>query len=369
MGWLAKGAGRLRRSSSSGPDRDAGSSRRTTARRTTALNSRPSLLRARLQHVDEFNRFFSATRVLYGAQEVAPLDIELARTFLEIVRTRSFVRAAEQLNLSQTAVSARVRALEEQLGRPLFVRNKNGASLTPAGEQFLRYAPMFVQLWQRARHQVAVPLGRRAVLSIGGELSLWHPLLLEWLHWMRRSAPDVALRVEVGVAESLTDQVATGALDVAVMCAPQYRPGARVELLLEEKLVLVTTDPDAKVVDPNSYVYVDWGPDFAHHHELSFPEKTNPGLFVGLGPLALTYVLEAGGSGYFRQRVVAPHLAAGKLHLVAGAPSFFYPIYAVCSAQADDELVNLALEGLRTIAAAGGAEKTLSRDREIKPRI
>lgn len=285
------------------------------------------------------------------------MDIELARTFLEIVRTRSFVRAADQLNVSQTTVSARVRALEERLGRPLFVRNKTGASLTPAGEQFLRYAPMFVQLWQRARHQVAVPPGRRAVLTLGGELSLWHPWLVEWLHWMRRSAPDVALRVQVGVPESLTNQVSTGALDVAVMYAPQYRPGARVELLLEEKLVLVTTDAEGKAVEPDSYIYVDWGPDFAQHHELSFPEDTNPGLFVGLGPLALTYVLEAGGSGYFRQRAVAPHIAAGKLHLVAGAPSFFYPIYAVCSAQADDELVTLALQGLRNIAAGDQMER------------
>lgn len=285
------------------------------------------------------------------------MDTELARTFLEIVRTRSFVRAAEQLNVSQTTVSARIKTLEERLSRPLFVRNKNGASLTPAGEQFLRYAPMFVQLWQRARHQVAVPPGRRAVLTIGGELSLWHPWLIEWLRWMRHSAPDVALRVQVGLPESLTTQVATGALDIAVMYAPQYRPGARVELLLEEKLVLVTTDPDAKEIDPHSYVYVDWGPDFAHQHELSFPEDSNPGLFVGLGPLALTYILEAGGSGYFRQRIVAPHIAAGRLHLVPGAPSFFYPIYAVCSAQAEDGLVKLAIEGLRSIAAGEKSER------------
>lgn len=285
------------------------------------------------------------------------MDIELARTFLEIVKTRSFVRAAEQLNISQTAVSARIRTLEDQLGRPLFVRNKNGASLTPGGEQFLRYAPMFVQLWQRARHQVAVPPGRRAVLAIGGELSLWHPWLVESLHWMRNAAPDIALRIQIGVPESLTDQVSTGALDVAIMYAPQYRPGARVELLLEEKLVLVTTDAEAKAVDPGSYVYVDWGPDFAHHHELSFPEDNNPGVFVGLGPLALTYILEAGGSGYFRQRVVAPHIAAGQLHLVPGAPSFFYPIYAVCSAQADNELVKIALEGLRNIAASDQLER------------
>lgn len=281
------------------------------------------------------------------------MDVELARTFLEIVRTRSFVRAADQLNVSQTTVSARIRTLEERLGRPLFVRNKTGASLTPAGEQFLRYAPSFVQLWQRARHQVAVPPGRRAVLAVGGELSLWHPWLVEWLHWMRQSAPDIALRIQVDLPESLSDQVSTGALDVAITYAPQFRPGARVELLLEEKLVLVTTDPDGRTVDPGSYVYVDWGPDFAHHHELSFPDDNNPGLFVGLGPLALTYILEAGGSGYFRQRVVSPYVETGKLHLVAGAPSFFYPIYAVCSAQADDELIGMALKGLHSIAAGG----------------
>jgi DNA-binding transcriptional LysR family regulator len=285
------------------------------------------------------------------------LDIELARTFLEIVGTRSFVRAAERLNISQTAVSARVRSLEDRLGRALFVRNKNGVSLTAAGEQFLRYAPMFVQLWQRARHQVAVPPGRQAVLGIGGELSLWHPWLVEWLRWMRRSAAGVALRVQVGVPESLISQVSSGALDIAIMYAPQYRPGARVELLLEEKLVLVTTDAVAKGIDPDRYVYVDWGPDFAHQHELSFPEDSSPGLFVDLGPLALAYLLEAGGSGYFRQRAVAPHIAEGRLHLVPGAPSFMHPVYAVCSAQADNELVAVALEGLRHIAAAEKAEK------------
>jgi LysR family transcriptional regulator, flagellar master operon regulator len=95
------------------------------------------------------------------------VDTEVARTFLEIVSTGSFIRAAERLNVGQTTVSARIRTLEQQLGRPLFVRNKGGASLTPAGEQFLRYAPTFVQLWQRARHQVAVPPGHRAVLTVG----------------------------------------------------------------------------------------------------------------------------------------------------------------------------------------------------------
>jgi DNA-binding transcriptional LysR family regulator len=280
------------------------------------------------------------------------MDIDLVRTFLEIVSTHSFIRAAERLNVSQTTVSARVKTLEERLGRTLFVRNKSGASLTPAGEQFLRYAPTFVQLWERARHQVAVPEGHRAVLAIGGELALWHPLMLDWLLWMRKNASDVALRVQVGVPEGLVSQVAEGVLDVAVMYAPQHRPGLKVEKLLEETLVLVTTDPNIPSLPSPDYVYVDWGPSFAFHHGLSFPDVSNPGLFVGLGPLALNYIVQAGGSGYFRAGAAKPFLEAGRLHLVKGAPSFSYPIYAVFSANADEVLVKQALDGVRTVAAA-----------------
>src|SRR3546814_10454715 len=182
------------------------------------------------------------------------MDIELARTFVEIVSTGSFIKAADRLHVAQTTVSARVRLLEQQLGRPLFVRNKSGASLTPAGEQFLRYAPMFVQLWQRARQQVAVPPGHRAVLTVGSEVSLWYPLLLDWILWMRRSLRDIALRVHVDVPGDLIDQVASGLVDIAIMYAPQHRPGLNVDLLMEEKLVHVTTDPDGRLLDDRDYV-------------------------------------------------------------------------------------------------------------------
>ena len=278
------------------------------------------------------------------------MDTELARTFLEIVSTGSFIRAAERLNVGQTTVSARIRTLEQQLGRPLFVRNKAGATLTPAGERFLRYAPMFVQLWERARHQIAVPPGHRAVLVIGSEVSLWQPLLLDWVLWMRRSLRDIALRVHVDVPQDLINQVAAGLVDVAIMYAPQHRPGLKIDLLMEEELVFVTTNPEVGLLDDADYVHVDWGADFALHHGMSFPEAT-PGIFVNLGPLGLSYILSAGGSGYFRRRAVLPHLTSGRLHLVPGMPQYSYPIYAVHSANADDEILGPALTGLHTVSA------------------
>src|SRR3546814_5077284 len=78
--------------------------------------------------------------IVHGPSGNCRMDISVARTFLEVVKTGSFVSAAANLNLTQTAVSARIRVLEDQLDRPVFTRNKAGAKLTPAGEQFLRFA-------------------------------------------------------------------------------------------------------------------------------------------------------------------------------------------------------------------------------------
>ena len=280
------------------------------------------------------------------------MDINLARTFLEIVDTRSFQRAAERLHVTQTSVSARVRTLEELLGRPLFVRNKAGAVLTAAGEQFLPHATMLVQVWERARHQVAVPVGSRAVLAIGCEISLWDPLLLQWLLWMRTAAPQLAIRTEVGFPHDLLDKVAAGVLDMAIAYAPQQRPGLRVELLIEEKLVMVTTARHPRVPRPADYVYVDWGPEFAAQHGLAFPELSNAAVSAGLGPLGREYLLAAGGTGYFRHDVVRSHLESGRLRRVPDTPEFLYPAYAVYAVGADAAIVDPALAGLRQVVKA-----------------
>lgn len=278
------------------------------------------------------------------------MEIALARTFLEIVGTGNFIRAAERLHVTQTAVSVRVRTLESMLGRKLFTRSKSGATLTAAGEEFLRYAPSLVQLWERARHNVAVPQGRRAVVSIGGELSLWNPFLLDWLVWMRRTAPQIAVRTHVDLAKDLMNQVGEGIIDVAVLYAPQHRPGLKIESLMKEKLVLVTTGRRGTPARSGEYVYVDWGTEFAAQHNLTYPELSNPGTHVNLGPLGLQYILRVGGSGYFRRQAVAPYLRSGRLRMVRGAPEFLYPVYAVYAEGADSKVLAPVLSGLRHVA-------------------
>jgi DNA-binding transcriptional LysR family regulator len=288
------------------------------------------------------------------------MDIALSRTFLEIVAQGSFVAAAQRLHLTQTAVSARVKSLEEQLGTPLFRRHKAGTVLTAAGERFLPYASSLLQVWERARHQVALPSGREAVVVLGCEPSLWDPLLREWLEWMKREAPELAVRAEISSSGKLLEQLANGTLDIAIVYAPHHRPGIRVELLIEEKLVLVTTDPDASPPEPHQYVYVDWGPEFGEQHRLLYPEWSRPSLSSDFGPLVREYLLSMGGAGYFRLGVVRSHLESGKLKRVPGAPEFPYPAYAVYSEGADEAVLTRALRGLRHVAGTdpSGSDRT-----------
>ena len=280
------------------------------------------------------------------------MDINAARTFLEIVKTGSFVNAAANLNLTQTAVSARIRVLEEQLDRKMFIRNKAGARLTPAGEQFLRFATSLVQVWERARRSVALPSGREMVVTIGAELSQWNPLMRHWLVWMRRDCPEIAISVQIDSAERLMEQVQEGTLDIAILYAAPRRPGVIAELLFEEKLVLVRTAPTDDPLGPEDHVHVDWGEDFAASYHAAFPDSGNAVVSISYGPLALDYMLATGGCGYFRMGAVRPYLDEGRLALVPDSPEFSYSAYAVHSTKADEDVMTRVRTGLRIAAAA-----------------
>ncbi len=94
------------------------------------------------------------------------MDTELLKTFLEVSRTRHFGRAAESLYLTQSAVSFRIRQLENQLGVNLFTRHRNNIRLTAAGEKLLPYAETLMSTWQAASKEVAALHDITSFLSV-----------------------------------------------------------------------------------------------------------------------------------------------------------------------------------------------------------
>lgn len=273
------------------------------------------------------------------------MDIDLARTFLEIIRSGSFIATAERLHFTQTAVTARVHNLEEQLGCRLFVRNRAGARLTDDGQRFVAYATQLVQTWEAARRDLPLSQSGDKLLTLGSEVSLCNPLMLAWAQRLRQGLASHAIRLEVASGEELQKKLDLGVLDAALVHQPEYWPGLQVEQLLEEKLIQVV-----QTQNPAPYLYVDWGPAFRKQHNQALPECSRAALSFSLGPLALQYLVQCGGRGYFRTRVVQRYLDEGILKRVEQAPEFSYPIYLVHARASESPALTKAIELLREIA-------------------
>ena len=279
------------------------------------------------------------------------MDTELARTFLTVVAAGNFVSAAERLHVTQSTISARIQTLESSLGCRLFVRNKGGTTLTAQGRHFQKYASMLVRTVEQARHEIGVAKGFRGALTIGGRFGFWEQFLNRWLAVLLQKAPDISVRAEIGLEADLMQGLVEGRLDIGVMYTPESRPGLKVELLFDERLVLASTDPHGKPEPGPGYVYVDWGPEFFAKHSASFPGFFGSALTTNTGWLGLQHVLEHGGSGYFPVRLLRPHLLSGKLALISGGPEFVLSAYVVYPVDAAPDVITPALEVIREAAA------------------
>ncbi|MGF1612451.1 MAG: LysR family transcriptional regulator [Gammaproteobacteria bacterium] len=282
------------------------------------------------------------------------MDIDLARTFLAIAAHGSFLDAAKRLHVTQSTVSTRIQNLEADLGVKLFVRNRAGATLTPAGRRFLQHAKTLVLTVEQARHDVGLPNRYRASLRVGGRIALWEGFLPRWVGWMRKAAPDVSIRGEIGFEEDLMRRLIEGTLDIGLMYTPNHAPGLMVEHLFDETLVLVSSRRDTRWPG-DDYIYVEWGPDFYAKHRHSYPDLEGTPQVVNIGWLGVQLILANGGSCFLPIRMARSLIEEGRLFQVVDGPEFAHPAYMVFPRASDSEVLRQAVEGLRELA--GGRAK------------
>jgi DNA-binding transcriptional LysR family regulator len=278
------------------------------------------------------------------------VDTEQVRTFLAVAAHGSFLEAANRIHVTQSTVSARIQSLETVLGARLFVRNRVGAVLTPAGRRFMRHAKTLMLTVEQAKHDVGLPSRFRASLPLGARIALWDGFLPRWAGQMRQRAPDVSIRNEAGFEDDLMRRLVEGTMDLALMYAPRYGTAIQVERLFDETLILLSTDPDYRQPD-DSYVYVDWGPSFYAQHLASYPGLERPAQLANIGWVALQVILANGGACFLPQRIAAPLLESGRLHVAANSPRFRLPAYVVYPVETESTVLDLALEVLRGLAA------------------
>ena len=162
------------------------------------------------------------------------LDTDQLRSFLAIVDTGSFTRAAERVHKTQSAVSMHMRRLEQQLGCALFVKQGRGARLTAEGESLIDFARRIVQIEASAVAALSRK-GLRGAVRLGIPDDYSETYLADILGRFSRKHPMVEVSVSCEGSPELAQQVSAGALELALVTG---HPGLHgFELLCEQPLV------------------------------------------------------------------------------------------------------------------------------------
>lgn len=255
------------------------------------------------------------------------MDTELLKTFLEVSRTRHFGRAAEALYLTQSAVSFRIRQLENQLGVNLFTRHRNNIRLTAAGEKLLPYAETLMNTWQAARKEVA-NTSRHNEFSIGASASLWECMLNDWLKRLYQSQePQSSLQFEARIAQrqSLVKQLHERQLDLLITTETPKMDEFSSQLLGYFKLALYCSSP-SQTKDELNYLRLEWGPDFQQHEAGLIAGDEVPVLTTSSAELARQQLSVIKG---FSWLPVNWAKTKSDLHTVTDSTTLSRPLYAV----------------------------------------
>ncbi len=167
------------------------------------------------------------------------LDTDQLRSFLAIVDSGSFTRAAERVHKTQSAVSMHIRRLEERLGCALFVKHGRGTRLTTEGESLIEFARRIVQI-EAGAFAALSRKGLRGAARLGIPDDYAESFLAEILARFYRRHPLVEVSVVCEASTELSAQVFAGALELALVTDHAALHGF--ELLREEPLVWVASD-------------------------------------------------------------------------------------------------------------------------------
>ena len=167
-------------------------------------------------------------------------DLDSLQLLMRIAATGSLTRAGQQHGLGQPAVSARLRALERQVGMPLVERTARGSRLTSAGVLVTDWAREMVKSASSLDAGLAsLQRGEQQWLTIAASMTVAEHLVPAWLAGLARRHPGVSMRLEAMNSAEVPEALATGGADLGFVEGPETSPQLAERDVAADELVLV----------------------------------------------------------------------------------------------------------------------------------
>ncbi|MEM9124927.1 MAG: LysR family transcriptional regulator [Pseudomonadota bacterium] len=263
------------------------------------------------------------------------MQIKALETFLCVADTGGFHAAARRLNVTQTAVSARIRLIEDATGKQLFTRGAGGTALTDFGRQFRPYAEQMLSLWSFASGDLPAQVQNRAVLRLGAQLSIWDPLLVDLAVRFEQRFDQLLLTLNYDHDLNMIEAVATHVLDAALTHEKPTDRRVSFQELNSERLLLVEAAQTPGSAGKPVFVNLELGGVYQDHVRSTAQQSAGQTVFLGNCMMALRYVLKRGGRGFFPEYIIQDHLMSGTLAPVRNATDLLLPLFVVARSDSD----------------------------------
>lgn len=254
------------------------------------------------------------------------MDFRVFKTFIAVAEQKHFGRAAETLYITQAAVSARIKQLEEHYRTPLLIRDKNNMRLTPAGETLLAHAHLMVSQLEQSKLAISIANQQKLSFNIAATPNVWDAFFSTRIHDALELFNELVLSTEISVREAIQRKLDDKTLDVGLLTDPIKEDDFSNQLIGHFDLALVGSRAnfDANVDD---YIMVDWGLTFQKEHALH--HKVQPNFKTSTAMIALEIIQSKGGFAYLPSSLVSTLLDDKNLFLIDSPLQIKRPIYMV----------------------------------------
>lgn len=173
------------------------------------------------------------------------MDYELLKTFICLASFKNFTKTAEQLHVVQSTITSRIKHLEDNIGKPLFIRTNKNVVLTTAGETFLPYAKQLLKIHEAAISRLNALETFKDTLNIGVVHSIYDCHVQDMVCKYMQRNKHISVKITIEHSETLLQMLHDNELDIAFTYFNTKSPKFMCEPFYSDKIILVTSPQNA----------------------------------------------------------------------------------------------------------------------------
>ncbi|WP_158633897.1 LysR family transcriptional regulator [Radiobacillus deserti] len=277
------------------------------------------------------------------------MDFEQLKTFVSLANNKNFTRTAEEMNVVQSTVTARIKLLEEEVGETLFIRKTRNVEITNAGKTFLAYAIQTLEIMNEGIKTTRIKSNFNNNLVIGGMNSLWDTQIFDQINSYQSCNPETAIRLITGHSKDIIEKIQYGLIDVGFVYNPSYSSLYNIYTIREEPIVLVgsaqlveklgsVTSEDIKNIP---FIHYNWGTEFSEWFEMEIGKHETMRYRVDHTGVAVRLILNGEGIGFMFESIVEKYERENLIFRIPFTPRTAIPkrkVFMVSSKSKEERL-------------------------------